>query len=251
MVRTAALAASTVALALMGTACSTPTGDATSSEGITVAAAASLTDVFATIGAQFTESSGIPVTFSFAGSSAIAEQVRGGAPIDVFASAGTVSMEPLVSEQLVIGVADFATNSLVIAVPTTNPGGVATLDDLSRVSLVVCEEEVPCGAATAKLLAQNAVTVTPVSYEPDVRSVLTKVSTDEVDAGLVYVTDAAAAQGSVTAITIPPQDNVITTYQAAVVSESRRRDAAGAFVAFLSGPRAQETLAAAGFGATP
>lgn len=240
------------ALALAGTACSSSSSDdgqgADSPTGaITVAAAASLTDVFETIGSQFTASTGIEVSFSFAASSAIAEQIRGGAPVDVFASAGKTSMEPLVAEQLVTGVADFATNSLVIAVPAGNPGGVTGLADLSRVSVVVCEEQVPCGVATVKLFEQNALAVNPVSFEPDVRSVLTKIETDEADAGIVYVTDVGTSAGTVEGVTIPAEANVTTALQAAVVAESGSAEAAAAFVTFLNGPEAQAALAAAGF----
>lgn len=244
------------ALALAGTACSgSPTdsgeSDGSSTGAITVAAAASLTDVFETIGSEFTKTTGIEVSFSFAASSAIAEQIRGGAPIDVFASAGTTSVEPLVAEQLVTGVVDFATNSLIIAVPTGNPGGVTGLADLARVSVVVCEEQVPCGVATVTLFEQNSLAVKPVSFEPDVRSVLTKVATDEADAGLVYVTDVAASTGTVEGVTIPAEANVTTTLQAAIVAESGSAEAAAAFVSFLNGPEAQAALAAAGFAPAP
>lgn len=241
-------------LALTGTACSS--ASSTSGEGpgsptgdITVAAAASLTDVFKAIGAEFTKSTSIDVTFSFAASSAIAEQIRGGAPIDAFASAGVTSMEPLITEGLVAGVTDFASNSLVIAVPSGNPGGVAEMADLSRASVVVCEEQVPCGVATVKLFEQNALAIRPVSFEPDVRSVLGKISADEADAGIVYITDAAGRE-DVESIVIPPDANVSTTYQAAVVTASPRADAARAFITYLSSPAAQAMLAAAGFATT-
>jgi molybdate transport system substrate-binding protein len=253
MGRKLTLAAVVAALSLVSTACSTASSgnDDSAPPTITVAAAASLTDVFDAIGAEFTQATGIPVTFSFAASSAIAEQIRGGAPLDVFASAGKASMEPLVAEQLVTGVADFATNSLVIAVPVGNPAAVTGLGDLSRVSVAVCQEQVPCGAATVKLFEQNALAVTPVTFEPDVRSVLTKVETDEVDAGIVYVTDVATAGDLVAGVTIPSDSNVTTLNQAAIVAASDNAEAAAAFIAFLNGPEAQAALAAAGFAPAP
>lgn len=237
-------------LALIATACSPSVSDDGTPPSITVAAAASLTDVFQDIGVAFRESSGIEVTFSFAGSSAIAEQIRGGAPIDAFASAGTTSMEPLGAERLVTDVKDFATNTLAIAVPRGNPGGVQGLADLARVSVVVCEVQVPCGVATTQLLEINALAIEPVSFEPDVRSVLGKIAIDEADAGIVYVTD-TTGRDDVEAVAIAAADNVTSTYQAAVVSDSVRRESARAFVAYLIGPEAQAILAAAGFGAAP
>ena len=249
MGRRLTLAAVVAALSLVSTACSTASSGSNDSPPptITVAAAASLTDVFEVIGTEFTKSTGIPVTFSFAASSAIAEQIRGGAPIDVFASAGKASMEPLVAEQLVTGVADFATNALAIAVPAGNPAAVTGLGDLSRVSVAVCQEQVPCGAATVKLFEHNALAVTPVTFEPDVRSVLTKVETDEVDAGIVYVTDVAAAGDLVEGVTIPSDSNVTTLNQAAIVAASDHAEAAATFIDFLNGSEAQAALAAAGF----
>lgn len=217
---------------------------------ITVGAAASLTDVLTDIGTDFTEETGIEVRFSYAASSAVAEQIRSGAPIDAFASAGTTSMEPLVAEQRVTDVTDFATNTLVIAVPAGNPGGVTGIADLGRVSLAICQEQVPCGVATASLFERADIAAAPVSFEPDVRSVLGKVVADEVDAGIVYATDVIDRPG-VEGLPIPDDVNVSTTYQAAVVADSGRADAAARFVAYLGGPQAQQLLRAAGFGAAP
>lgn len=218
---------------------------------LTVGAASSLTEVFAGIAEEFTESTGIPVRLAFAGSSAVAEQIRGGAPIDVFASAGAAAMAPLVAERLVTDVTDFATNSLTIAVPRGNPGGVTGLTDLPRVSVVVCAVQVPCGTATAALFERNSIDARPVSNEPDARSVLMKIRTDEADAGVVYVTDVVAAGDEVDDVTVLPTANVSTTYQAAVVVESQRTASAAAFVRFLAEPKAQAALAQAGFGPPP
>ena len=246
MIGRTAVAVTVAGLALAGTACAAAPSDGAAPR-INVAAAASLTDVFETIGTEFTKTTGVEVSFSFAASSAIAEQIRGGAPIDAFASAGVTAIDPLLAEQLVTDVTAFASNSLAIAVPAGNPGGVRSLADLGRVSVVVCQEQVPCGIATVELIERNALTITPVSFEPDVRSVLGKVVADEADAGIVYVTD-ATGRADAEAIAIPPDANVSTTYQAAIVAASARTDAASAFVSYLTGPEAQAVLAAAGFG---
>jgi molybdate transport system substrate-binding protein len=230
-------------MSLTASACSSDAATAT----ITVGAAASLTDVLTEIGADFTRDTGIDISFSFAASSAIAEQIRGGAPIDAFASAGPTSMAPLIAEQLVTDVADFATNTLAIAVPAGNPGAVTGPGDLSRVSLVICQEQAPCGVAAAALIERAGLTVSPVSLEPDVRSVLGKVIADEADAGIVYATDVIDRDG-IESVPIPADVNVATTYQAAVVADSDSPQAAARFVAYLRGPQAQEALRAAGFG---
>lgn len=233
-------------MSLTASACSSDAATAT----ITVGAAASLTDVLTEIGADFTRDTGIDISFSFAASSAIAEQIRGGAPIDAFASAGPTSMAPLIAEQLVTDVADFATNTLAIAVPAGNPGAVTGPGDLSRVSLVICQEQAPCGVAAAALIERAGLTVSPVSLEPDVRSVLGKVIADEADAGIVYATDVIDRDG-IESVPIPADVNVATTYQAAVVADSDSPQAAARFVAYLRGPQAQEALRAAGFGVAP
>lgn len=215
---------------------------------LTVGGASSLTDVFTDIAEQFTDATGIPVRLTFAGSSSLAEQMRAGAPIDVFASAGAAVMTPLAVERLVTDVTDFASNSMVIAVPTGNPAGVNGPADLARVSLVVCAAQVPCGAAAAEVIERGGLDVRPVSYEPDSRSVLMKIRTDEADAGLVYVTDVAAAADEVQGVPIPAEANATTDYQAAVAAESDNPEAATQFVRFLAEPRAQAVLADAGFG---
>ena len=249
MSRTLSIAAVAI-IGLVAAACSSGNSDSTteSSTTITVGAASSLTDVFIAIGDSFTQANpSIEVRFSFAASSAIAEQITQGAPLDVFASAGTTSMQPLADSGQVAGVTAFATNSLQIATPPGNPAGITGLGDLPRVKVVVCEEQVPCGVAAAKLFESNALAVSPVSLEPDVRSVLAKIEADEADAGIVYVTDVKSAGGMVVGVAIPPEQNVTSTYQAAVVSESPHDAAAAAFVEYLTSPEAQAALAAAGF----
>ena len=223
-----------------------------SSTTITVGSASSLTEVLVTIGEDYMAANPeVTVTFSFAGSSAIAEQIRSGAPLDAFASAGTSSMEPLATEGLVTDVTAFATNTLMIATPPGNPGGVTGLADLPGATVLVCQEQVPCGVAAAKLFELNGLEITPASFEPDVVSVLGKIEADEADAGIVYVTDVLSSEDRVEGIAIPAADNVTTTYQGAVVRDAAQAEAAALFVAYLTSPQAQATLAAAGFAPAP
>lgn len=245
-----ALSAGAVIGALMAiTAACAPQSSSTT---ITVGAASSLTEVLVTIGDEFMAANpDITVTFSFAGSSAIAEQIRSGAPLDAFASAGTSSMEPLATEGLVSDVTAFATNTLMIATPPGNPGGVTSLADLPGATVLVCQEQVPCGVAAAKLFELNGLEITPASFEPDVVSVLGKIEADEADAGIVYVTDVLSSGDRVEGIAIPAAENVTTTYQGAVVRDAAQAEAAARFVAYLAAPQAQAALAAAGFAPAP
>lgn len=216
---------------------------------ITVSAASSLTDAFPVIAAEFEKRyPQIDVRFNFAGSSTLVEQVRGGAPVDVVATASEPTMAKAVDAGLVTRPLLFARNSMAIAMPPGNPARVRSLADLSRVTVALCEVTVPCGAAAASLLQLNGIAVTPVTRELDVRDVLGKVMADQVDAGIVYVTDVRAAGTKVTSVAIPANKNVITSYPIAVVKSSPHQAAAKAFVDFVRyTPSAQGILRAKGF----
>lgn len=253
-VRALVIAAACLTVTFSSTACSSSSNSTNGSSSVasgatvTIGAASSLTGAFTTIGKDFMAvNPGITVQFSFAASSAIAEQLRAGAPLDGFASAGVSSMDPVAKDGLVTGVVDFASNSLEIAVPPSNPAKITGLADLSKGSLVVCQDQVPCGVAYTKLVAANNLTLTPVSLEPDVKSVLTKVEADEADAGIVYVTDVLAAGDKVVGIKIPAANNVTTTYQIATVAASSQGAAMQAFINYVTSPAGQSVLTAAGF----
>jgi molybdate transport system substrate-binding protein len=204
---------------------------------ITVSAAASLTDVFPLIAKAFTTRyPQLSVRFNFGGSNALVEQLRSGIPVDVLATAS----EPTMWAAVRGGWASpkslpFAKNSMVIATPAGNPAGIKSLDSLQlpNVLTAVCVIEVPCGLATRRLFSVNNVSVAPVTKELDVRAVLGKVITDQVDAGIVFTTDARSAGKSVTTITIPSDKNVRTTYLITTVIDSSKQQAAQAFVDYV------------------
>ena len=217
---------------------------------VTVSAASSLTDVFTQLGDQFmADNPDVKITFNFASSSELAEQIVQGAPVDVFASASDSTMQTVVDAGDASDPTTFASNSLEIATPPSNPANVGSLSDLADpdVSVAVCTPDAPCGVATQALFDDNGLDVTPVTQEPDVRSVLTKVTTDEVDAGVVYVTDVQAAGGDVNGVPIPAAKNVSTSYDIATLSRSTNRSAADAFVAFVLSPTGQHALEQTGF----
>ena len=168
--------------------------------------------------------------FSFDASSALVTQIIEGAPADVFASADTANMDKLTAEELngtdpVV----FATNLLTIIVPAGNPAGVTGVEDLANPDLkvVLCAEEVPCGNYANQILDSAGVEVTPVSLEENVRGVVTKVTSGEADAGIVYVTDVTAAGDAAEGVEIPEDINVVAEYPIATVARvgERRRSA--------------------------
>ncbi|MEU6044361.1 molybdate ABC transporter substrate-binding protein [Streptomyces fimicarius] len=215
---------------------------------LTVLAAASLTDVFKEAGAAYEkENPGTRVTFSFAGSQELAAQVKQGAPADALVTADTRTMDGLTGETGTPAV--IAKNRLVIAVGEGNPEKVENLKDLSdaKLKVVLAAPEVPVGRYSKQILDAQKIAVKPVSQEPNVRAVLSKVELGEADAGIVYKTDAATATDKVDAIDIPDAENAVASYPAATLKGSKHSEAAAAFVAWLSTPAAQKILQGAGF----
>jgi molybdate transport system substrate-binding protein len=219
--------------------------------GITVFAAASLTESFTKIGKDFEAANpGMTVTFNFGGSSALATQINEGAPADVFASAAPKNMQTVTDAGNGEGTpTTFVKNQLVIAVPKGNPEGVKTLADLAKpgVKVALCAPEVPCGAAATKALATAKVKVTPVTLEQDVKAALSKVKLGEVDAALVYRTDAKAASSDVDGIEFPESASAINDYPIAVLKNAPNKAGARAFVTFVLSDKGREVLTAAGF----
>jgi len=212
-----------------------------STAGAVVFAAASLSEVFPLIASD--------VDYSFDGSSGLVDQLKGGAPADVFASADKANMDKAVEAGVIDGnPVMFATNYLVLVTPADNPASVTGFDSsLDGRRLVVCAAEVPCGAATNRLAEAQDVTLKPVSEESSVTDVLGKVTSGEADAGIVYVTDATRAGKDVTTINIAGAQDDPNTYWLAKVTGAPHPEAADAFIAAITGPGAA-TLSTFGFG---
>lgn len=218
---------------------------------LVIFAAASLGAAFDDIAVAFEESNpGVDVQpIRYDGSSTLATQIIEGASVDVFASADEANMTKVTDEGLASGAELFATNTLVIAMPIGNPGGVEGLADLGddSVTVVLCEVEVPCGAASQRLLDNAGVTVTPASREQNVTAVLTKVEAGEADAGLVYATD--VIDRDVESIVPEGAEDVVNRYPIVALDDAPNPEVADAFVAFVLGPEGQAILASYGFGA--
>ncbi|WP_233571693.1 molybdate ABC transporter substrate-binding protein [Cellulomonas triticagri] len=247
------LVALPVLVALGVAACGSHAPGADDAEGgptgaLTVLAAASLRDAFERLRGVFEdEHPGVTVTFAFAGSSTLAQQVLAGAPADVLATASTPTMAlvgDLADEPVVV-----ARNTLEIVVPVDNPAGITSLADLADpgVTLALCAPEVPCGAAAADAFAAAGITPTPDTYEKDVTAALTRAVLGEVDAALVYRTDVLAAGESVRGIPLPDDVRSSTDYPVAVLTEAPNPDAARAFVALVRSAQGRQVLTEAGF----
>jgi molybdate transport system substrate-binding protein len=251
----AALAALT-ALSLAGCGSdaggTSPASDAKSgvSGDITVFAAASLTEAFTEIGKQFEgENPGAKVTFNFAGSSALSKQINDGAPADVFASAAPKNMDEVVDAGNAADPKTFVSNTLMIAVPAGDPGGIKGLADFADAGkkIALCAPEVPCGAAADKVFKAADVTPRPDTLEQDVKAVLTKVSLGEVDAALVYKTDVRSAGDKVEGIEFPEAADAVNAYPIAVLKNAPNADGAKAFMDYVLSGKGEAVLTKAGF----
>lgn len=239
------------AVVLLGiAACSAPEADEPAGRTLTIAAAASLTDVFERLGGQFREEHpGIELSIGYGSSSGAARGIVEGAPVDVFASADEEQMQVVTDAGLAPDPVVFTANVLAIAVPKGNPAAVTGLADFARedLDLAVCAPEVPCGAAAERLFELAGVTAVPDTYEEDARAALNKVELGEVDAALVYATDVRTRPQVVEGIGIPEAGQVVNRYPIAVLRDARDAEAAQTFVDLVLSEDGRRALADHGF----
>jgi molybdate transport system substrate-binding protein len=224
---------------------------------LTVDAAASLTDAFTDLAENFADDHpGWKVVNNFAGTDQLAAQVEQGQHADVFAGASPKYPEELQGKKLLGPTTDFATNSLVIVVPASNPARISSVDDLvsKQPKLVVGDPTVPIGSYTEQALGNLGVEegdLNIVSKEVDVKSVLSKVTTGAADAGFVYVTDALAAGSDVKRIALPEKAQATAIYPIGVLTDSSQKQAANWWIDLVNGRTGQAELKKLGFGAPP
>jgi len=211
-----------------------------------VLAASSLTEVLSRI-----EPDG---RYSFAGSNQLAQQIRLGAPFDVFLSASPLYTQDLYREGLLRKPVAFASNSLVLVVPRSNPQRIRTVSDLAKrpkLRLVVAGPTVPIGLYTRQVLKRLGllrVLKKAVSLEPDVKGVVGKVALGEADAGFVYRTDVRPVARKVRVIALPRVSQPTVTYEAAIAAQPQSVESARAFLSALLSTAGRRALRAAGFG---
>jgi molybdate transport system substrate-binding protein len=224
-------------------AISCQSGSAQESE-VVVFAASSLTE--AADGLIAALPPGIDAELVLGGSAALAAQIRDGAPADLFLSA-----DRRWADRVIEGCGPncsarpFATNSLVLAVPSGNPGDVRSVDDLARSDLrvVLCSPEVPCGELSMQVTDASGVTPDADSLETSVRAVRALLELDEADVGLIYATD---VNDSIDVIPDDRIDHFATTYFYVILggTDTASRELTG----LIDGPTGQMVLADLGFG---
>lgn len=223
---------------------------------LTVSAAASLTDAFKEIGARFEAAHpGVTVRLNFGASGMLLQQIRQGAPVDVFASADEATVDRGIDAGLFDAGTkrDFAANALVLIVPAADASPVTMLADLSNPSVrriaIGKPATVPVGRYTQQALEHASLwtSLAPKWVQADsVRQVLDYVSRGEAEAGFVYRTDAVLMPGKVRIVqSVDGHDPV--TYPVVTVSASREQTLAKSFVDYLLSPPAQDVLRRYGF----
>jgi molybdate transport system substrate-binding protein len=224
---------------------------------LTVSAAVSLKDAFTEMGTLYGTKTGIEVTFNFGSSGTLQKQIETGAPADVFASAGAKQMDELASKGLIDTATghDLAGNSLVVIVPSDSKLDLKNIRDLSRPEVKKIAagnpKTVPAGQYTEQFFnkAELMQTVQPkLVLAEDVRQVLDYVSRGEVDAGIVYATDAKIAGEKVRVIATVSDDlHDPIVYPIALIKDAKNRKAADDFIALVISPEGQAIMQKYGF----
>lgn len=238
-----------LAVAALGASSAFAAPQAVSGSQLNVYAAASLTETFPRIDKK--------PKYNFAGSNQLAQQIRQGAPADVFAAASPKDPTALYNEGLIEKPVVFAYNKLVVIVPKSNPGRITSVYHLQRpgTKVVIGQVGLPIGDYTRLILKNlgisKAVLKNVKSNEPDVKSIVGKVVLGEADAGIVYRTDVNPVSAKVSFFRFPTWSQPPVRYLIAVVKSSNNKPAARAFVKRVIGPIGRGNLSGAGFGLPP
>lgn len=260
----ALLAAQLVAASISG--CGSPhRAPSASGEGvITVFTAQALQVAFTRIGDEFhTYNPFSSVQFTFGFSPYLVTQLTQGASGDVFAAGNTNDMDQVARAGLLAGApVAFASNTLAIVVAPGNPKKVASFGDLNRPDLkvAVCATQVqepgagsaaglPCGVALDKVEQASGVRLAHATEVNRSEDVLQKVIDRDVDAGVVYASDATAGGASLTRVPFPEAAGVVVTYPIAVLKGSKNPELARKFIDMVTSQPGQAILDDCGFAA--
>ena len=225
-------------------------------QDLVVSAAASLTQAFRDVGAQYEKAHpGRKVVFNFAASGALLAQMQQGAPVDVFASADQLTMDRAAGAKLLAegSRADFARNTLVVVLPSSSKLQPTALKDLATPAFARLASGTPASVPAGKYTA-DAVAGAGLAdalqprwvFGESVRQVLNYVARAEVDAGFVYRTDALIEPDKARiAFTVPTSSPV--SYPIAQLAASANAQAAKEFIAFVRGASGQAILQRYGF----
>jgi molybdate transport system substrate-binding protein len=231
---------------------------AESQRKITVSAAASLKDVFEEIGRLYEDrNKGANVIFNFASSGALRRQIEVGAPVDVFASASKKDMDIIDQKGMVIKDTrvDIATNNVVLIVPVESKAEIKSFEDLMSKNIkriaIGNPKTVPAGRYAHEVLNYYKVAEVikdRLIFAENVRQVLDYVARKEVDAGIVYLTDAMVRPKKVKiAATAGEASHSPVVYPIAVVKGTRNESLAKEFISLVTSSEGKMILEKYGF----
>lgn len=231
-------------------------GAATRGASLRVSAAASLTDVLQEIGRQYEKRTGQSILFNLGASSLLARQIEEGAPADLFISADDSTMDQLARSGLIVEKSrvNMLSNTLVIIVPRDSAVEITSPQDLTRPSIrniaVAEPNTVPAGvyakAYLSKLKVWDRITRKLIPTE-NVRATLAAVESGNVEAGIVYKTDAFISRAVKVAYEVPRAEGPVISYPAAVLADSGRKAAARSFLDYLESEEARVIFLRYGF----
>jgi molybdate transport system substrate-binding protein len=223
---------------------------------VMVSAAASLTDSLKKIAANYEKQSGDKITFNFAASSTLARQISEGAPADIFFSADETQMNGLATNGLIDTTSrkNILGNSLVVVVPGDSALQIKSASDLTNADVkqiaLADPKAVPAGvyakAWLSKLQLWPLIEPKVVPTE-NVRAALAAVASGNVEAGVVYKTDAAISKNVKIAYEVPRADGPDISYPMALVKGAPQPDAAKKFLNYLSSKEAGQVFTQYGF----
>lgn len=223
---------------------------------LTVFAAASLSDSLKEIAADYQKESGSRVILNFAASSTLARQIIEGAPVDIFFSADEAKMDVLEKRGLILTGTrkNRLGNSLVIIVDADSSLKISSATNLAEAGIkrvaLADPKAVPAGVYAKEYLEKLGfwkVIEPKVVPTENVRAALAAVESGNVDAGMVYKTDAAISKRVKVVHEIPRSEGPDITYPVAVVKDSRQVTAAKSFLDYLSGEKATRVFERYGF----
>lgn len=223
---------------------------------ITMSAAASLTDVLKQIAANYEKQSGDKIVFNFGASSLLAQQIEAGAPADIYFSADEAQMNRLEKDHLVNPATrkNILGNSLVVIVPNDSALQIKSASDLTNASVkqiaMADPKAVPAGVYAKEWLMKPQLwpAIEPkVIPTENVRAALAAVASGNVDAGVVYKTDAAISKKVKIAYEVPRSDGPDISYPVALVKDSQQPVAARRFLDYLSSKEAGQVFTEYGF----
>jgi molybdate transport system substrate-binding protein len=228
-------------------------------QGVTlnVSAASSLSDVLRAINVAYVaQNPKVAITPNFASSGTLQTQIENGAPADVFISAAPTQMDNLQKKGLVVDETrkDLLNNRIVLVVPNDSTLGLTSLSDLAldKVKRIAIGDpkSVPAGTYAAQAFDQLGITAQVQPKEvlgADAHQVLTYVESGNVDAGIVYSSDAQTSTKVRVVAAAPPEINARVVYPVAVVKDSKNVNAAKSYIDFLFGGQAKDLFEKYGF----